>query len=81
LIANTNPPTVDEASLDIKAEIALKAQSAATLFFVAATQSNIEELPNLLRRDYVCGVKLFLGSTTGDMLMRGCGRIAAFSRK
>lgn len=68
---NTNPQTVDAASLEIKAETAAKSAKCGYAFFVAATPANIEALPRLLERDYVCGIKLFLGSTTGDMLMRG----------
>ncbi len=65
---NTKPPTVTLAALDEKLKRASECSSVNYAFFLGATNDNIEEL---LRCDYskVPGVKLFLGSSTGNMLV------------
>lgn len=65
---NTVPQTVTSAALDEKAEIAACTSLANYAFFIGATNDNLEEL---LGADYskVAGVKLFLGSSTGNMLV------------
>lgn len=65
---NTVPPTVTAAAVEDKIARASQVSSANFGFFLGATNSNINEL---LAADYsrIAGVKLFLGSSTGNMLV------------
>lgn len=65
---NTVPQTTTSALADDKAAIAARDSVANYAFFIGATNDNIDEL---LAADYsrVAGVKLFLGSSTGNMLV------------
>jgi dihydroorotase len=65
---NTKPPTVTQALLEEKYEIASRTSLANYSFFMGTTNSNIDEL---LKTDpkNVCGIKIFMGSSTGDMLV------------
>ena len=65
---NTNPATVTIAEWEKKMERAAQVCRCNYAFFLGATNSNLDEL---LRADYsrVAGVKLFLGSSTGNMLV------------
>ena len=65
---NTKPPTVSLDALDAKLNRASECSAVNYAFFLGATNDN---LPELLRCDYsrVPGVKLFLGSSTGNMLV------------
>ncbi len=65
---NTVPPTVNIESWEKKMERAAELSYANYAFFLGATNNN---LPILLRADYtkIPGVKLFMGSSTGNMLV------------
>lgn len=65
---NVKPLTVDNVRLAEKRDIASRSSVANYAFYIGATDDNIEEL---LKCDYSrCpGVKLFLGSSTGNMLV------------
>ncbi|MDE7388487.1 MAG: amidohydrolase family protein, partial [Muribaculaceae bacterium] len=65
---NTVPPTVTIEAWQQKMERAAEVSRANYAFFIGATNDNTDEL---LRADYtrVPGVKLFLGSSTGNMLV------------
>ncbi|MCM1482980.1 MAG: dihydroorotase [Muribaculaceae bacterium] len=65
---NTIPPTVTCAAVEDKMKRAAEVSMANYAFFIGATNSNIDEL---LFADYsrVAGVKLFMGSSTGNMLV------------
>ena len=63
---NTNPLTTSMAEIDKKAEIASKKCLANYAFYIGATEDNLEEIKNLDSKK-VCGIKLFLGSSTGGM--------------
>lgn len=65
---NTNPQTVTVAELDKKYARAKECSLANFSFFMGGTNHNLEET---LKVDYtkVCGLKLFMGSSTGDMLV------------
>ncbi len=65
---NTVPATTTVAAVEDKMAHAGEVSSANYSFFIGATNSNIEEL---LNADYtrIAGVKLFLGSSTGNMLV------------
>ena len=65
---NTVPATTTVAAVESKMARAAEVSCANYAFFIGATNSNIDEL---LAADYskVAGVKLFLGSSTGNMLV------------
>ncbi|HNQ11754.1 MAG TPA: dihydroorotase [Bacteroidia bacterium] len=65
---NTNPQTLTQSLLKDKYELAAKKSIANYSFYMGAGNHNIEEV---LKTDpkNVCGVKIFMGSSTGDMLV------------
>jgi len=65
---NTSPLAVNALELEKKYDRATDCSLANFSFFIGATNKNIEDL---LKTDYskVCGVKIFMGSSTGDMLV------------
>ncbi len=65
---NTKPPAVTQAKLEEKYQAAAQKSLANYSFFMGATNDNIEEV---LRTDgrQVCGLKIFMGSSTGNMLV------------
>ena len=65
---NTVPQTTTLEALENKMEEAAKSSLVNYSFFFGATNDNSHLLP-LLDRKRVCGVKLFMGSSTGNMLV------------
>lgn len=65
---NTQPPTLTQELLENKYQIAAKKSLANYSFFMGASNDNLEEV---LKTDTenVCGVKVFMGSSTGNMLV------------
>jgi dihydroorotase len=65
---NTNPQAVTITELEKKYARAAEVSLANYSFFMGGTNHNLEEA---LKVDYskVCGLKLFMGSSTGDMLV------------
>lgn len=65
---NTVPNTLTQELLEEKYQLA-KAKSLANYsFFMGASNDNLEEVLKTNQRD-VCGVKVFMGSSTGNMLV------------
>jgi len=65
---NTVPNTVSRQALDAKFARAAAVSPANFSFFLGATPHNLEEIQRLDTRR-VCGVKIFMGSSTGDLLV------------
>lgn len=65
---NTNPVTVTLDEVERKAEIAAARSVVNYSVWLGATNSNLKEVTRLNPRE-VCGVKLFMGSSTGGMLV------------
>jgi dihydroorotase len=65
---NTNPQTVTIEALDRKYSLGAENSLINYSFLIGATNDNIEEV---LKADpaTVCGIKVFLGSSTGNMLV------------
>ena len=63
---NTNPPTTDQAALDRKLQLAAEKSVANYGFFIGATPDNLEEINSVYP---VCGIKIFMGSSTGTLLV------------
>jgi len=65
---NTDPPTVSIDELNLKFDRAAESSVANYSFYIGATNDNIDELKKANRKR-VCGIKLFLGSSTGNLLI------------
>lgn len=65
---NTVPQTVTHDLLEEKYALAAHKSLANFSFFMGATNHNLEEILKTDHRN-VCGVKVFMGSSTGDMLV------------
>lgn len=65
---NTNPPTTTLETLEAKYENAAQNSLANYSYYFGATNNNAYLLPALDKTN-VCGVKLFMGSSTGNMLV------------
>lgn len=65
---NVNPPSVTQELLEEKYQIAARTSLANYSFYMGTTNDNLEEV---LRTDprNVCGIKIFMGSSTGNMLV------------
>lgn len=66
---NTTPPTDTEERLQQKLDIAAKTPWANYAFFAGATPDNIDSLNTLETMPGCCGVKVFMGSSTGSLLI------------
>lgn len=65
---NVNPLTVTRDALAAKYELAAGRATANYAFYLGATNKNIDEI-RALRPGEACGVKIFMGASTGDMLV------------
>ncbi len=65
---NVAPQTTTIANLEKKLQIASDTAFANYAFYFGATNTNIDEL-RALDKNLVCGVKVFMGSSTGNMLV------------
>ncbi len=65
---NTNPQTTTNELLDDKFKLAAEKSMANFSFYLGATNDNIEEIAKVNPRK-VCGIKIFMGSSTGNMLV------------
>ncbi len=65
---NTNPPAITQDLLEEKYRIAEKSSLANYSFYIGATDNNIKELLKTNPHE-VCGIKVFMGSSTGNMLV------------
>ena len=77
---NTAPPATSLELLEQKFELASQKSLANYSFYIGATDDNLQEL---LRTDFrgVCGIKLFMGSSTGNMLVDSAEAIEALLRE
>ena len=66
---NTSPNATNRAALEAK--IASAANKVVTHhgFFIGATTNNVTDLQSIEGMDGVCGIKIFMGSSTGDLLV------------
>ena len=66
---NTDPPTISAAALADKCARAEGRAWTDFAFFVGACAENVDDLAALERLPGCCGVKLFMGSSTGSLLV------------
>jgi dihydroorotase len=74
---NTNPPTFTQVLLEEKFQIAARTSLANHSFFIGASNDNVEEV---MKTDItrVCGLKIFMGSSTGNLLVDDPVKLEAF---
>ena len=65
---NTNPQTTTLELLQQKFDLAAQKSAANYSFYLGATNENIDEIKKVDPKK-VCGIKLFMGSSTGNMLV------------
>lgn len=66
---NTKPSTTTAEALAYKLDRARKTMWCDHAFFVGASEENIDDLAALERLPGCCGVKMFMGASTGDLLV------------
>jgi len=67
---NTNPPTSNQTEFNKKLDLAKNRMFCNYAFYFGATPQNIEDLKKLNNLEGCCGVKLFVGSSTGNLLVK-----------
>jgi dihydroorotase len=78
---NTTPQTTTAASLADKIARAAGRMSCDFAFFVGATPENVEDLPELERLPGAAGIKVFMGSSTGSLLVEDDATLARVLRR
>ncbi len=63
---NNNPPVTTRKRMEEKKQLAAEKSVVNYGFFIGATPDNLEELNAV---ENVCGIKIFMGSSTGDLLV------------
>lgn len=66
---NTTPPTISAEALTHKVQLGMKKSWVDFAFFMGASRENAHELAELEKTPGCCGVKIFLGSSTGPLLL------------
>lgn len=66
---NTNPSTTTVEAVQQKIESAASKCPTNFAFYIGATGENLEELQKSQGLEGICGIKIFLGSSTGDLLL------------
>jgi len=77
---NTDPPTVSEAALADKVRRAHHRMHCDFAFFIGGTRENTADLPGLERLPGCAGVKVFMGSSTGSLLVEDDEGVRAILR-
>ena len=67
---NVKPPTTTNALLREKQEIAARTSLVNYSFYLGATSNNIDEIKRVDPRT-TCGIKAFMGASTGNLLING----------
>ncbi len=68
---NTKPSTTNAPALEDKLKRAHHRMHCDHAFYVGGTEENADELPELEQLPGCCGVKVFMGSSTGTLLVAG----------
>lgn len=66
---NTNPLTTTEATFNDKIAAGTKRMHCDFAFYIGGTHDNVAQLPHLERLPGCAGVKVFMGSSTGSLLV------------
>jgi dihydroorotase len=78
---NTNPLTTDAAALADKVARARHRMFCDFAFWVGGTRGNVEAIPELERLPGAAGIKVFMGSSTGSLLVEDDDGVAAILRR
>jgi dihydroorotase len=73
---NTLPQTLTQSLLEEKYTRAAKVSAANYSFYMGAANDNLEEIRRLIPKR--CGIKIFMGASTGNMLVDDPGPWKAF---
>ena len=76
---NSNPPTTNNEQLEWKYARAAETSAANYAFYFGATNDNIENI-RAIDPSTTCGVKVFMGASTGNMLVDDESTLAAIFR-
>jgi dihydroorotase len=77
---NTNPQTVTQEELEKKYELGAKNSVVNYSFYFGATNKNLDELLKCNKKN-VCGIKIFMGSSTGNMLVDDINMLEAIFKE
>ncbi len=66
---NTNPPTSNKKEFQRKLDLAKNRMYCNYAFYFGATANNNDDLAQLKNLEGCCGIKLFVGSSTGNLLV------------
>ena len=66
---NTSPNATNRLALEEKIASAAKKTVTHHGFFIGATTNNVSDLQSVQGMDGICGIKIFMGSSTGDLLV------------
>ena len=66
---NTNPPTSNKKEFQKKLDLAKNRMYCNYAFYFGATADNADDLASLKDLEGCCGIKLFAGSSTGNLLV------------
>ena len=72
---NTRPLTTDATTLADKVRRARHRMYCDFAFFVGGTRENVDDIPKLERLEGAAGIKVFMGSSTGDLLVEDEGSL------
>ena len=73
---NTSPPTVTKEAFENKLNRAEKSSWCDFAFFIGASPDNVHNLPALANLNHCCGIKIFMGSSTGSLLLHEPEKLA-----
>jgi len=76
---NTSPPTVTLEALEAKYAIAARTSHANYAFYLGATNDNLDTI-RALKPNAAAGIKVFMGSSTGNMLVDNLETLGAIFR-
>ncbi|MGB0205878.1 MAG: dihydroorotase [Neptuniibacter sp.] len=77
---NVDPSTTTQAALNQKHEIAQQSSLANYSFYLGATEDNIEDI-KAIDPETTCGVKVFMGASTGNLLVENPVALEAIFRE
>jgi len=78
---NTNPQTTTEAALADKVRRGRRRMHCDFAFWVGGTHENVADIPELERLPGAAGIKVFMGSSTGNLLVEDDAGVAAILRQ
>ena len=77
---NVNPTTTNRKNLQAKFDLAATKSHANYSFYMGASNTNIDEIKQL-DKTLACGLKVFMGASTGDMLVDNQDTLEAIFRE